>query len=484
MKYYIQSFFSIVSLCLILFLTSITNKMHAQISNTSYFLRSSIYRHQLNPAYDAPKDYFALPIMGNISIGTSGNFGLNHFLYDAPTISAYETTTFMSSSVDANKFLSNLERNSRFGTNIDVQLLALGFHKWNGFNTVSLSLRSISQTSLPRELFAFMKLGQTDPMGTVYDIYNISAQSQTFAEIAFGRSKDINDELRVGFKVKGLIGLEYMNAQINHIRASLGDQEWTLESEGILETAVLGGQFDYADVDEDTPANHRTVDREINGVDIDSPKASGLGAAIDAGIIFQPNADWVFSASITDFGFIAWSDVNTAYQDPSNKYSFDGFHDFVLDENNVKEGDTSLGDQLDDTGDDFANVFKFYQDDDQVGHSKTKRLMATARLGAEYTIPFYRRLTTGLLVTHHFNEVYSVSEARLSANISPVEWVDGALSIGVGTFGTTMGWMLNFHPGVIDFFIGGDALLSKVNPQYIPLSDMNNQLSGGLSITF
>lgn len=96
MKYYIQSFFSIVSLCLILFLTSITNKMHAQISNTSYFLRSSIYRHQLNPAYDAPKDYFALPIMGNISIGTSGNFGLNHFLYDAPTISAYETTTFMS----------------------------------------------------------------------------------------------------------------------------------------------------------------------------------------------------------------------------------------------------------------------------------------------------------------------------------------------------------------------------------------------------
>lgn len=480
----IKSFFSLFVICLLISIVSVTPNIHAQISNTSYFLKSSIYRHQLNPAYDSPTNCFSLPMIGKINVGTSGNFGLEDFLYETPANSQYGTTTFMSSSVDGNQFLSNLENNSRFDINADIQILGFGFHKWNGFNTFSLSIRSMSQSSLPKELFSFMKLGQTNPVGTVYDIYDINMQSQNFAELAFGHSMDINDQFRVGFKLKGLVGLGYMNAEINHIRASLGANEWTLESEGILEGVVLGGSFECADVDESTPISHRTTDREINGIDTDSRKASGLGVAIDAGILFQPNTDWTFSASIMDLGFIAWNNVNTAYQDPLNKYSFDGFHNFVLDPDNVKSGDVSLEDQLKDTGDDFTNVFKFYQDDNKIGNSKTKTLMATARLGAEYTLPFYRRLTTGLLITHRFNGLHPLTEARFSANISPISWFDGALSVGVGTFGTTMGWMINFHPGFVDFFIGGDALLSKVNPQYIPLSNMNNQLSAGLSIVF
>jgi len=479
-----KSFFSIIVSSFLLSIVFTTHKIHAQISNTSYFLKSSIYRHQLNAAYGSPKDYFALPLIGKINVGTAGNFGLGDFLYETPTNSQYGTTTFMSSSVDGSQFLSNLENNSRSDVNAAIQLVGFGFHKWNGFNTFSLSVRSMSQVSLPKELFSFMKLGQTDPVGTMYDIYDLKVQSQNFAEIAFGHSTDINDQFRVGFKLKGLIGLGFMNAELNHIHASLGAEEWTLESQGMLEVAAFDGRFEYADVDESTPINHRTADREINGFNVDSPKMGGLGAAIDAGVLYQPNADWTFSVSISDLGFIAWNNVNTAYQDPLNSYSFDGFHNFVLDSDHVEAGDVSLEDQLDDAGDDFANVLKFYQDDDQDGSSKTKMLMGTVRFGTEYTIPCYRRLTTGFLFTHQYNRLYPFSEARLSANIAPISWIDGALSLGVGTFGSTMGWMLNFHPGFIDFFVGGDAILSKANPQYIPLSNMNNQLSAGLSVTF
>lgn len=480
MKYYIN----LLSLLFICVIASVTSTIHAQISNTSYFLKSSIYRHQINAAYDSPEGYFSIPVLGRINIQTSGNFGLQNFIYDAPSNSEYELTTFMSSSVDANQFLSNLSNDSRLGSNADIQLLAFGFHKWSGFNTFSLSIRSKSQISLPKELFSFMKLGQTDPIGTIYDIYDINAYSQNYAEIAIGHSHDINDKFRVGFKLKGLIGLGYMNAEIKHIRASLGLKEWILQSEGILESAILGGDFKYADIDESTPISHSSSNREINGIDIDSPKISGLGASFDAGVLFQPNINWTFSASITDLGFIAWNDVNTANQDPLNKYSFAGFNNFVLDPDNVKKGDVSFEDQMDQTGDDFAKVFKFYQNDKEIGKSKTKMLMATARLGAEYTMPFYRRLTTGLLLTHHFNALYPLSEARLSANISPISWIDGTLGVGVGTLGTTMGWMLNFHPGFIDFFVAGDNIMNKLNPQYIPLSNTNSQLTIGLSILF
>jgi hypothetical protein len=46
----------------------------------------------------------------------------------------------------------------------------------------------------------------------------------------------------------------------------------------------------------------------------------------------------------------------------------------------------------------------------------------------------------------------------------------------------TAGAALNFSPGWINFFIASDYMLTKVNPQYIPLSQPSANIQFGISI--
>ena len=79
---------------------------------------------------------------------------------------------------------------------------------------------------------------------------------------------------------------------------------------------------------------------------------------------------------------------------------------------------------------------------------------------------------------------YSWSEGRLSANVSPLSWLEGGVNVAVSTFGTSAGWILNFHPKVFSFFVGMDCLIGKVNPQFIPVNNANANFSCGFNIAF
>ena len=46
----------------------------AQPLQSAYFLERAPMRHQLNPALIPERGYLAIPMLGNISLGTSTNF--------------------------------------------------------------------------------------------------------------------------------------------------------------------------------------------------------------------------------------------------------------------------------------------------------------------------------------------------------------------------------------------------------------------------
>lgn len=54
----------------------------AQELRTSYFMESSQYRHQLNPAYLNRQGFLSVPLLGNIQVSTIGNFGAQTFIHD------------------------------------------------------------------------------------------------------------------------------------------------------------------------------------------------------------------------------------------------------------------------------------------------------------------------------------------------------------------------------------------------------------------
>ncbi len=457
---------------------------NAQELRTSYFQEDALYRHEMNPAFGNKKNYVAVPLLGNMHIMSRGNVGLENFIYDYqdPT-GQYSSTTFLNSHVSAASFLNDLPDNTDIQGSLHIPVFSMGWSRGEHYTTIGVNLRTYTMFHAPKELFAFMKAGQTAASGTQYLIEDLSFLSESYAEISLGHSFPITPHIRVGATLKGLVGMGYIQGKIEQMRVEMSSDRWYIESQGYLDIAAKGAQWTYADNEYNTRGELITRENEIDDVDTDNISApAGYGLAVDLGVIWEtPVKNLTVSASLTDLGFINWSETIQGRQDPNNRFEFDGFSNFVLDEDHVEAGDVSLSDELDDLADDAKQALKFYDE----GHtSKTRMLGTTAHIGAEYRMPFYNKLTTGLLLTGRFYGDYTNYEARLSANVKPVNWLQASLSGAASNFGGEIGWMLNFTPGCVNFFIGGDAIIGRLNKQFIPISNANADIALGMNITF
>lgn len=439
----------------------------AQTLRSSYFLKGATYRHQLNPAFMGERNYISLPALGNVNLGTNSNVGLSDFIYkfDDPT-GKYDLTTFMSSSVDRGEFLGKLKTNNQINTNIGLTLLSAGFYGMGGFNTIEVGLKSNTSFNLPYELFNFMKTGMDQE---VYHIRDFSANTNNYLELALGHAHQVNDNLTIGAKLKLLVGAANVDTRIDQMDIALTGDKWEIMANGTLNTAVANG---YYKTKADNPG-------QINGFDYDSPGVAGLGGAIDLGATYQLGEHLTLSGAVLDLGFISWSNNLKGATHNNEPFVFDGFSNIAVD---PQEGDPNDVDkQFDNIKDDLEDMTRFY---DEGKSSRTTRLATTINMGAEYKLPFYDKLSLGLLSTTRINKPYSWSEATVAANISPLKWFDASVNYSYSNFGSNLGWMLNFHPKGFTFFVGSDRMITEVTPQYIPVGNMNANLCFGFNITF
>lgn len=224
-------------ICIIIAITAGLNaKVSAQGLNSGYFTDGYTFAHQLNPAFDNDHNYFSIPVLGNINIGTRGNVGLGSFLFPYKN---GQLTTFMNSSVSAEEFLGGLKDNNRIGASVNLSFLSAGFKAWGGFNTIDIGLRSNTYANLPYELFEFMKLGQQGASST-YDLQDLGINSSNYIEIALGHSRNIGDKLRVGAKVKFLLGGAYVDVKMNDMSVTLAEDKWMVKANGEMNAALKG----------------------------------------------------------------------------------------------------------------------------------------------------------------------------------------------------------------------------------------------------
>ena len=99
-------------------------------------------------------------------------------------------------------------------------------------------------------------------------------------------------------------------------------------------------------------------------------------------------------------------------------------------------------------------------------------------------MPFYKPLSVGLLYGQRFSplDFNKWFDVRGFLNISPCSWFEATVNYGYSTYGASLGWMLNFHPAGVNFFVGSDFMITKVTPQYIPVDDLNAHVTIGLSL--
>lgn len=467
-----------IYILLALLITASVGTATAQELRSSYFLQGATYRHQMNPAFINESNYLSFPVflLGNINVGTQANVGLNDFLYKYNQ-DGYNLTTFMNPSVSSSEFLGNLHDNNKVNLNLRLTIASFGFRAWGGFNTFELGLRSNTGINLPYGLFDFMKTGMSNEAGNHYTVKNLNVRTNNYVEVSLGHAREIiENRLDVGAKVKFLVGGANADARIRRMDISMSQDQWQIDAEGKIDGSVKGGYFT-------TKAPDEQGRQEIDGFEVKSPGVGGYGVAFDLGAVYKLD-DYVkgltVSAALLDLGFIRWN--NGVKATMKNSYTFDGFkHPIAVD----PEGSDDPGDidnQLDQMKDDLEDFIKFYDNGKVSG--RTTALAATMNVGAEYVLPYYKKLSFGLLSSTHFNKPFTWTEARLSANVAPLSWFDASVSYGIGTFGSSLGWVLNFHPRGFNFFIGTDHMITRVTPQYVPVGNANANINLGFNITW
>ena len=465
-----------------------------QISRSAYFLEGSTYRHELNPAFIGERGYFSFPALGNLDFGVQSTAGIGSFLYKLPD---GRLTTFMHESVSGQEFVDGLPNRFKLGADVNENIFSLGFHAWGGFNTLGISIKSDTRINMPSELFKFMKLGMASETGSQYIVNGLNMMSTNYAEIAFGHARTINNHLTVGAKLKALVGLAKANVRIDKLTITASQDAWTITPQGAelyasakgLIVPTKGETRNYQEDDYILDANGNRTDQlktgtdqqiDYDGVDFDDKNIgpTGFGLALDLGAVYKLG-DWQFSAALLDLGFIGWK--NTVKGTMNNDFEFSGFENIAV--KDTEGNANSLENQSDALLDDLKDMAKFTKEAD--GMKRTTALAATLNFGAQYTLPAYDRLNFGLLSTTRLQGKHTWTEARLSANVSPLSGFEASVNYALSNFGSAAGLMLNFHPRGFNFFVAADVPLGKLEPAYCaPIGRAALNVNLGINFTF
>lgn len=463
--------FSLIAASLLFFAAQ---QASAQQLQSAYFLDGYSPTHQLNPANDiSHSSYFAFPVLGNLNLGVNGNIGLSDVLYKHNG----KLVTYLHPEVSVNEALSHFNDNNKIQFNISTAVIAFGFHKWGGYNTFDLNVRTNFGFNAPYGLFDLTKNLQNKN----YEISKFGGYAQAYAEIAFGHSREVYEGVRAGARAKLLFGLARIDAEFNELTLDLKDEsKWMATADATINAHVKGltwGAPKKEDYNDPSKGQYETID--FDNLDLGSAGLAGMGLAFDLGgevdfgkLDLVPNLH--AGLAIRDLGFIKWKEGISA-KNNGTPFEFDGFNDIMVDD----EHGTDFDDQSDDLADRLTDLYNLQ--DAGVTSGRTTGLGTTLTLSAEYNLPYYDKLSFGLTYNQRIQKTYGWHEERVYATVKPVKWFEASVNGGVGTFGPTWGWVINFCPTGFNFFIGMDHLLGKMAKQGVPL---NSNANFSLGIAF
>ena len=432
---------------------------------TGYFLDGYTYKHKLNPASASDRGYFAIPVLGYVTAGLETNMSLATFLYPD---GKGNLETFLSPNVLAEDFMKNIHNNNPLNLNADLSILSLGFHAGKSFNTLDLSIKANAVGNLPGDLFSWVKQG-----GNALDMSNLGFNADARIELAYGYSQSIGEKLRIGFKLKFIAALAKASYSADQLTLAMNGDAWRLTSQG-------SGFFYAPGVGLETDES-----KGITGLDIPDyydeiintvMNDKSFGGAVDLGFSYDVFNWLTVSGSVTDLGLIMWNGVSKLGSDLKS-VEYNGFENIGDEEMDPEETFSSIGEELLDMI--HPKVL-----------SKNEKLVdmlsMTAHAGVEVRLPVYKRLSAGVLGTYRFDGPYSWWEARASVNWALFRWLSFSGSYAQSTYGESYGGAINFHPNVLNIFVGLDSFKPALNvtDQYIPIDSFNTNLAIGLNLAF
>ena len=413
--------------------------VRSQDLETGYFLGGNPYAFRLNPAFQSERNIFSLAL-GQTGAETWSNLGISTLFYPDGNGNLY---TFMNDQVGSSEFLRKIGQHNRLDMDARVNLLTIGFWADQRFFTIDFNVRSLNAVSAPYDLFCFWKDGAGSQNS--FDFSGTGFRSKSFLETAFGWSKNYDNVFNVGFRVKGLVGLAEAEILAEDLKLSMTSDRWEIQARSILNAS--------------SPAF--TYSRNGDELDLESIQfgdgrfgPAGFGGAVDIGASWNVLPILTLSASILDLGAMRWNREIKGVS-PDTAYAWEPSEN--------GEGDVeSWQGEIDEASSALSGIFRFR---DQSGSgAEFEMLPFRVNMGAEFRMPFYERLSVGLLYQGRGGASFARHTGRFSLNWNPLDFLSMSTSTSLNSLGESLGFALNLHPAGINLLVGCD---------YVPFHGVN-----------
>mgnify|MGYP002516158241 FL=1 len=453
-----------IYLIIVFILASVS--LSAQNLRTGYFLDGYSYRYQFNPALQGDRGFLAIPIFSRIGVGVESSIGLRDYLY--PTSSG-TLATFLHPEISNDVVMRNLGNRTIANTNFDLNVLAFGFRVKKSYHTFDVSLKGNMDITLPGDVFRFMKVGGSDG-NAVYDFSDLSLSSDAYAQVAYGFSRRFLDKFNVGIRLKGLMGIESVRTKIKDLSLKMDGDQWMVKAEGnamfsSIPASIAAGEDDI------------TTEQLMSLV-----QKPNIGFAVDLGVSVDLLKYLTLSASIVDLGLISWNNVAT-YRLSNEPWVYEGFN--LSTDQNVSN---NFNEQLDAELNKLGGLFNVEDMTPEMKAKHMQKLAMTAHVGVEARLPFYERLSVGILGTHRFNGSHSWTEGRFSLNWALLRWFSLAANYAISDLGHSYGAAINLHTQGFSLFLGTDSfrpvLALAPGEGFVPLNEINTNVVLGVNFPF
>ena len=380
----------------------------AQVFQEGFLLKDYRLSYRYNPALLTDSDFIST---GEFTTNRRSNVGASNFLYP------YEggVVTFLHSSVPAKTFQESLDPNIYFLRTLDYNMISYGTRRGEAMHTFEANFRGVIGASAPSDLLLMLKLGTTQ---SNYQLNKLRAEGDLYLELAYGYSRQISDIFSVGARVKLLVGLYSVDYHVTNLNLDISEERYHADIDTELHMTDSALQFDNTD---DGFVDYASLVYKGLG-----NRPSGGGVAVDLGLAFQPTDNLTFSASVLDLGTILWHYGNAAYS--QGAFDFTGFKNLQMEDMNLD----GIKGQLMNVKDDLLSQLK-----PRPASKKNlfKSIPFTANAGVKYAMPFYDKLTVGLIGSYTGYQWMPYWEGRFAMAIQPVDWLDLMADFGTGTYG-------------------------------------------------
>ena len=441
--------------------------MGAQVLKGSYFMENSVNRTKMNPAFTPGYDYMQLPGIGNLGTGVYSNLDMSTFLF--PRESG-KTMTAFHPDVTLEQFSKALPTHPYLDAEFQTNLLSFGFYtKRNSYWTFDLGVKANLDVDLPHDLFTFLKKG-TGTENASYNIANINLYASAAIQASLGYSKDMSfllKGLRIGARARFIAPLAYAGVNLENVRLSTSQEKWTIDTEGYVNTAMLGLQLPKASELSSLDEFAGKINFDPNTM-VNNGVLAGKGYSFDFGVSYVLSVGSIFdgtniSVSFTDLGQIIYDQNAVNSYSTKGQFNWEGINGIGL--------ETDFEGVPDELMKDLEGLIAL-----QDGNTEklTTSTMPSFYAGLEMPVPYVNFMSFGFLYSARKSLSYTRHELTASYNLKPCNWF--ALSANYSFLNTakTLGFLIEFTPKVgpaltlgTDYFF-----LETAKAPFVPMLEM------------